>query len=88
MKQLRERLAELHDELEATRSVDDGARQALESVMRDIQKLLEQSGEDPAPTNPSLSERLDEATRHFETTHPTLAATMGRVIDALTNLGI
>jgi hypothetical protein len=31
---------------------------------------------------------LREATRNFEESHPTLAAAVGRVVDALSNLGI
>ena len=85
MQNLRERLEQLHAELAKTDSVDERSREALESLVRDIQALLEQSG---APPHPSLTERLSQATRDFEKSHPTLSATLGRVADALSNLGI
>ncbi len=85
METLRERLDQLHAELAKTESVDERSREALESLLRDIQALLEQSGAQPQP---SLRERLSQATRDFEESHPTLSATLGRVADALSNLGI
>jgi Domain of unknown function (DUF4404) len=36
----------------------------------------------------SLADRLREAGRNFEESHPTLTATLGRVVDALSALGI
>ena len=85
MEALRERLEQLHAELAKTESVDERSREALEHLVRDIQALLEESGERP---HASLSERLSQATRDFEKSHPTLSATLGRVADALSNLGI
>ena len=86
MEDLRRRLAELHAELERTESLDAEARASLEAVMRDIQGLLARSGaqREPAP----LAERLREAGRHFEDSHPTLTTTLARVVDALAALGI
>jgi hypothetical protein len=88
MENLRSRLAELHAELENVDALDADARAALEHVMRDIQELLaraEDAGEDDAP---SLADRLREAGRQFEESHPALTATLGRVVDALAALGI
>ena len=85
MQNLREKLAELHAELAKTESVDERSREALEHLLRDIQALLEESGE---RQHASLSERISQATRDFEESHPTLSATLGRVADALSNLGI
>ncbi len=85
MQNLRERLEQLHAELAKTDSVDERSREALESLARDIQALLEQSD---APPHASLTERISQATRDFEKSHPRLSATLGRVADALSNLGI
>ena len=85
MQNLRATLEQLHAELAKTESVDERSREALESLLRDIQTLLEHSGARP---HPSLRERLSQATRDFEESHPTLSATLGRVADALSNLGI
>ncbi len=84
--QLRSRLAELHTELERTHEVDADSRRLLGEVLEDIHKLLEE--EEGAHEPPSLVERLREATRDFEEAHPQLAATVGRVVDTLANMGI
>ncbi len=86
--QLREHLERLHTELEETDSVDDEARRLLAEVMQDIRAVLDRSDEAPASSGPSLADRLAEATQRFEESHPTLAATIGRVADTLSNLGI
>ncbi len=87
MEHLRRRLAELHSELERTDALDGESRAALEEVLRDIRELLARSaGAQREPA--SLAERLREASRHFEDSHPTLTATLGRVVDALVALGI
>ncbi len=85
MQNLRATLEQLHAELAKTESVDVRSREALESLLQEIQELLEQSG---APPHPSLKERLSQARRDFQESHPTLSATLGRVADALSNLGI
>jgi len=84
---LRDTLQQLHDELEVTPRVDDNVRQLLHSVMQDIQHILEaQEGQESSPH--SLVSRLEEATTQFEVSHPHLTAAVGRVIDALSSLGI
>jgi hypothetical protein len=88
MEDLRRRLAELHAELERTDALDVDSRAALEAVMGDIQALLARSGPEREREPATLAERLREASRHFEESHPTLTATLGRVVDALAALGI
>jgi uncharacterized protein (DUF2267 family) len=88
MDDLRRRLEELHAELAHTDEVDPAARAALEAVLRDIRGLLARSEAERQAAHASLSDRLREAGRHFEESHPTLTATVGRVIDALAALGI
>jgi hypothetical protein len=83
--ELERRLSELHAELERTQSVDPESRELLEHVRRDIESVLERSDESGRR---SLRGRLEAAIEHFETSHPVLTATMGRVMDQLANLGI
>ncbi len=85
--ELRQRLEELHRELEATETVDAAARELLRKVLLDMAELLERSGE-TQHTEQSLAERLGEAAREFEESHPKLFATVGRVVDTLAHLGI
>jgi predicted component of type VI protein secretion system len=83
--ELERRLSELHAELARTQSVDPKSRELLEHVRRDIESVLERSDE---LGQRSLRGRLEAAIEHFETSHPVLTATMGRVMDQLANLGI
>lgn len=83
--ELERRLSELHAELARTQSVDPKSRELLEHVRRDIESVLERSDE---PGQRTLRGRLEAAIEHFETSHPVLTATMGRVMDQLSNLGI
>ena len=85
---LRERLKELHTELQKTASVDDETRELLEGLMEDTRHLMEHEGEELTERHHSLNERLLEALARFESTHPDLAYVMARVIDTLSGLGI
>lgn len=83
--ELERRLEELHAELARTQNVDPKSRELLADVQRDIETALARSDE---PAHGSLRERLAAAIEHFETSHPVLTATMGRVMDQLANMGI
>ena len=86
--ELRDHIRQLHEELESTDAVDTDARQSLSELLDDIRSLLERSDEESPHSSNSLVERLEAATRELETSHPTLYATVGRLIDTLSNLGI
>src|SRR5262245_54569868 len=83
--ELERQLEELHAELARAQNLDPKSRELLAHVRSEIESALARSQE-PAPG--TLRERLEAAIAHFETTHPVLTATMGRVIDQLANLGI
>ena len=85
--QLRQRIEELLRELEAIETSDPEARRRLEGVLHDIREAVD-TGDDESSEGESLLDRLNEATRHFEESHPTLTAMVGRVADSLANLGI
>jgi hypothetical protein len=86
---LRRTLAELHAELQSVDRVDPEVRTLLESAIDDIHgKLDAPSAEVAEPQDDTIANRLTEAARHFEVTHPTLSGTLGSVIDALGRMGI
>ena len=85
--QFTEMLKKLHNELENTESVDDGGRELLGVVMDDINKLIDQPDEEELQGS-RLVERLKEAVFHFEESHPSLASSMRRLVDALSSIGI
>ena len=86
--QLRERIQELLDELDQIEAGDSEARDHLESVVHDIREAVEETAPEEGEGHESLIDRLNEATRHFEESHPRLTAMVGRVADSLSNLGI
>ena len=84
---LRQMLEQLHTELQRADTIDDRSRELLRSVVGDIEDLLERKQK--GDTQPeSIIERLREAVRAFEKTHPTLTDAIGRVADALAGIGI
>jgi hypothetical protein len=89
-KQLRAELSHLHEELERASSVDAPSRELLETLSGDIERLLDTSARRDAAdsSHESLSERLGEAVRHFEESHPALSVAVGRIATALSNMGI
>ena len=85
--QLRQMLEQLHTELERADTIDDRSRELLRGVLGDIEDLLERKQKRGTPPE-SIVARLREAVRAFETTHPTLTDTIGRVADTLAGMGI
>jgi uncharacterized small protein (DUF1192 family) len=95
--QLRTTLVELHDQLAHTREITPEVRAMLAGLASEIERLLaEQRSGQPSSAaatsrggqHESLIARLGEAARDFEDTHPTLAGTIGSIIDALGQMGI
>jgi len=85
--QLRETLDLLHRQLGEAEDVDAAAAAKLTGAIDDIVAVLDKKSD--APYEPSsLGERLGEATRHFEQSHPTLSGTIGRLADILAQMGI
>ncbi len=88
---LRAALGELRGELHHIADVDPEVRAMLEGTIADIHTVLDKPGEaggvgENAPE--SIVERLSEAARHFEDTHPTFSGILGSTIDALSRMGI
>ena len=85
---LRELLEELHSQLEEDELVGDEPRDLLHTVMGDIQERLDQGADEAQDWPSSLGDRLRESLEHFGEAHPTVTSTVGRVIDALSSMGI
>ncbi|MCG8589260.1 MAG: DUF4404 family protein [Proteobacteria bacterium] len=81
---LADTLAELHQQLEDTHDLAPEDREELERAADEIREILGPEASAPA----ELSERLRKTVRRFEETHPRLTAVVGRVIDALADMGI
>lgn len=85
--QLDEALAQLQQQLADADHLDRDQIASLRAMVADIQAALEQE-EQEERSEPSLAARMREAARHFEDSHPTLTNTVGRVADALAQMGI
>jgi len=83
---LRETLLELERELAEARVEDPELRALLERTRQEIQQALDAGV--AAVDEESLRERVGEAARRFEASHPTLTSAAQRVVDALASLGI
>lgn len=89
MSDLHERLAGLHEALAGTRSLPAEERQMVETVLADLQRLLEAAPEagDRAETG-EHGDTLESAAVRLEAGHPSLATALRSVIDALGKAGI
>ncbi len=85
--QLRETLDLLHRQLDEAKDIDTDVAVKLTGAIGDIVAVLDKQTD--AEYEPeSLGERLGEAARHFEQSHPTLSGTIGRLADILAQMGI
>jgi hypothetical protein len=78
-----ERLLEkLHDEVASIDSVDEKSLQLLRDLDKDIDELLDRSD------TGSVLERLREAIKQFEVSHPALTSMLAEISNILSNAGI
>lgn len=94
VQRLRETLATLHAELDTVESADPAVREMLVAALQDIAAKLDRAAATlpaapvPADEAGATSEQLAATARLFEVEHPTLAATLRSVVDALARAGI
>lgn len=77
-------LEDLRLELAASHRLTDGEKGKLLSSIAEVEMAIKQSGS----FSESLSQRLRTMAQDFELTHPRLTHTVGRVADALAQIGI
>ena len=83
-------LEELRSVLEHASVLEPTAAERMHRLIVEAEALVAepQTANQPGTARHSLRQRLHEATRDFETAHPTLAGAVGSVIDALAQMGI
>ena len=90
-------LARIHERLNEAGSVDAGSREMLGQVMGDIERALAQgtppsvaaTADSPAAgATEANTSRLEALAVRFEADHPSLAATLRRLVDLLSEVGI
>jgi Domain of unknown function (DUF4404) len=90
-------LARIHERLNEAGSVDAGSREMLGQVMGDIERALAQGAPPSVSATADASaagatevntSRLEALAVRFEADHPSLAATLRRLVDLLGEVGI
>ena len=81
-------LEQLHQEIEQSKNVDAYEKDLLRHLSGDIRELLDRSESLPSQARPSMIQQLEEAVAYMEVTHPTVAATMSRLLAILSNAGV
>ncbi|MEJ2744266.1 MAG: DUF4404 family protein [bacterium] len=85
---LSETIRGLRAELDKAPSIDAEIRERVKKVLDEIEALAGGEGEIPSQQHTQFLERLKESTQHFEESHASLTLAVGRVIDALSGIGI
>lgn len=85
---IREAIQELRSELDKTPAIDTNVRDRVKNVLDEIEALTGGESGIPSHRHAQFLERLRESARHFEESHLSLTLAVGRVIDALSGIGI
>jgi CO dehydrogenase/acetyl-CoA synthase beta subunit len=85
---LHKALISLHEELSQTKSLDAVSKELLNTLLKDIQTLLESTEVQTPTEDDNVLHHLKEATEHFEETHPQLTLALDNVLNALHRMGI
>jgi hypothetical protein len=83
---LKETIDELREALEAPDDLDEELRAELRSAAEEILEALDPDHE--RELSGSLRDRLTNTLEKFEKSHPKITETVGRLADALSDMGI
>jgi len=84
--QLKDKLQQLHIELQQTESVDDKSKVLLEKLGKEIQQVLDRS--DDESWYSELFEKLEDEVEDLEETHPSIFSAIKNITTTLSNIGI
>jgi hypothetical protein len=87
-----EKLRAMVDEIQAQLARAEGlsarTRRSLEELVRDLTALADRPAGEPADDSATLRNRLADAVRRLEASHPVLSTTLGNVVDTLAFFGL
>ncbi len=86
--ELRQKLEQIHDEIEHLDHVDERGRVLLRDLDGHIRELLARSEVAEGKPQPAMRRGLEDSIRHFEVTHPSLTEALSDLLTALSNAGI
>ena len=78
---------EIRAQLAGARDLNPETRRSLETLVQDLEAVVQRPPGDTA-TPEGLQERLTDAVRRLEASHPVLSTTLGNVVDALAFFGL
>ena len=84
--ELRSTLENLRSDLDQLKFHDPQSRDRVQQLISAIERQIERS--DDASASETLRGDLSGAISQFESEHPTLASTLGRIASALSTMGI
>jgi Domain of unknown function (DUF4404) len=80
---LRALVAGLRSELARAHDLDEGAREELHSLARDVEVALQSTPAGSRVVDPPLVDRLADRVRELEVSHPKLSRALGNIVDTL-----
>jgi Domain of unknown function (DUF4404) len=86
-KGLLETLKQLHDDLSQTERVDAEELALMQTLTRDIERVLSKGPDGSSGDAEPASSRLRDLLLKFEAEHPEAAAAIGKVADGLAAMG-
>lgn len=86
--ELTTKLSQLHTELAQTDRVDAESLELLRKLTADIGRLLDKKDDAGDEEAEGVTSGLKDLLLRFESEHPELAITVGKVADALASIGI
>ena len=78
---------EIRAQLAGAKDLNPETRRSLESLVQDLETVASRPPGEAAATE-GLQERLADAVRRLEASHPVLSSTLGNVIDTLAFFGL
>jgi hypothetical protein len=85
---LRDALARLHGELQGATQLDEESTRMLQQIAADVARLRGAGGAGGGGGEQPHASKLEELAVRFETGHPTLAASLREIADALGRVGV
>lgn len=86
--ELLETIKELRAELEKVEEAEEHVRERIQALLKEIDGLVDESGEIPPQRHEQFLERLKESVQYFEASHRSLTSAVSQVINALSGIGI
>jgi uncharacterized coiled-coil DUF342 family protein len=86
--QLHKSIEELRAELEKVEEAEEHVRERIQRLLKEIDDLVDESGDIPPQRHQQFLERLKESVQDFEASHLSLTQAASRVINALSGIGI